>query len=143
MPSNLRLLRGTICGLRNITEPMADGGGGTRSEGRDEVGSGTREGNSGVRGDDEKDETTGGRGGRGGRGVSDRLTLYPFGLGQLPSQRCYLYSGTGNRGNGNADCTSRSEEEARGRLGAGFELRGRMDLERLDQVRPSGGERPP
>ncbi|GAX80567.1 hypothetical protein CEUSTIGMA_g8004.t1 [Chlamydomonas eustigma] len=66
-------------------------------------------------------------------GVMNRVTLYPFGLGDKQAI-CYLYSKDENLGNGNADCESPSKEAAAAALPSDLKIRGSMRIERLDTV---------
>ena len=63
-------------------------------------------------------------------GVSDRITLYPFGLGAKDAI-CYIYSGDNNVGDGHVKCV---ENESDVKHQDDYTIRGRIPVHRLDDV---------
>jgi len=63
-------------------------------------------------------------------GVSDRITLYEYGLGAQEAT-CFVYSDDKNVGDGHIQCV---EQESDVKLKANYSVRGRVPLKRLDDV---------
>jgi len=63
-------------------------------------------------------------------GVSDRITLYEYGLG-AQEETCFVYSDDKNVGDGHIQCV---EQESDVKLKANYSVRGRVPLKRLDDA---------
>ena len=63
-------------------------------------------------------------------GVSDRITLYPYGLG-IKEETCYLYSDNLNVGDGHVNCV---EHESEVHLQENYSIHGKIDVKRLDDI---------
>ena len=66
-------------------------------------------------------------------GVSDRITLYPHGLG-VKDEVCFMYSGDENVGNGQVKCVENESNITDVELQGRRSIRGRIPVHRLDNV---------
>ena len=62
--------------------------------------------------------------------VSDRITLYPYGLG-VKKETCYLYSDNLNVGDGHVNCVKHESEV---HLKENYDIRGKIEVKRLDDI---------